>query len=128
MTLLGGAEVANGTARIVERDLFPVLGARPLLGRVFEAGDFDDANPRGVLLSHRLRMEQFNGDRTVPGGRVMLDNESCSVIGVMPEEFQFPTSFFSMWIADREKVTDPLKTQRNIIVRLKRLSDSLNEQ
>jgi putative ABC transport system permease protein len=37
----------------------------------------------------------------------------------MPREFQFPTSFFNMWIADREKVTDPLKTQRNIIGRLK---------
>jgi predicted permease len=119
VTLSGGLEPANGTARIVEPDLFPTLGARPLLGRVFTAGDFEDGNPRAVLLSYKLWQQQFNGDRGVAGRQVMLDNDSYSVIGVMQEEFQFPTSFFNMWIADREKVTDPLKTQRNLIGRLK---------
>jgi predicted permease len=120
LTLTGGSEPANGVARLVEHDFFPTLGARPMLGRVFEAGDFEDWGPRGVLISYPLWAQQFNGDPTVVGRRVLLDNDSYTVIGVMPQDFQFPTSFFNMWIADREKVTDPLKAQRNIIGRLKR--------
>lgn len=120
VTLSGGAQPANGTARIVEPDLFPTLQARPLLGRVFNAADFEEAGPRGVLLSYRLWQQEFQGDPGVSGRRVMVDGESHSVIGVMPRDFQFPTSFFNMWIADREKITDPLKTQRNIVGRLKR--------
>jgi len=119
ITVSGGIEPANGRARVVERDLFPVLGARAMLGRVFEPGDFEDGNPRAVLLSYKFWRQEFNGDPGVVGRQVMLDNESYSVIGVMPEEFHFPTSTFNLWIADREKPTNPLTTQRNIIGRLK---------
>jgi len=118
LTLTGGAEPVNGIARMIQKDLFPALGAQPILGRVFTPADFENANPRAVLLSYRIWREQFAGDPAVIGRRVMLDNDSYNVVGVMPSEFQFPTSFFNMWIADRDDAANP--TNRvNAIARLK---------
>ena len=117
-TMTGGSEPVNGIASMVHRDLFPTLGAKPALGRVFTAADFDDANPRAVLLSYKIWQEEFGGDPAAVGRRVMLDNESYQIAGVMPREFQFPTSFFNMWIPDREKMA-PADTKVSVIARLK---------
>ncbi|HWD99263.1 MAG TPA: ABC transporter permease, partial [Bryobacteraceae bacterium] len=57
MTLLGTAEPAGVFALEVEKDLFPTLRARPLMGRVFEAADFENGNPRGVLLAWKTWRE-----------------------------------------------------------------------
>ncbi|MES1262033.1 MAG: ADOP family duplicated permease, partial [Acidobacteriota bacterium] len=119
LTMTGGSEPVNGIARMVQKDLFPTLGSKPAVGRVFVAGDFEEGNPRAVLLSYRIWREEFGGDPGIVGRRVMLDNDSYNVIGVMPYEFQFPSSFFNMWIPDREKASDP-ENRVNVIARLKK--------
>lgn len=119
LTMTGGSEPVNGIARMVQSDLFPTLGSRPAVGRVFTAADFDDRNPRTVLLSYRIWQEEFAGDPGVVGRRVMLDYDSYTVAGVMPPEFQFPTSYFNMWIPDREKVAGGAEVKVNAIARLK---------
>lgn len=48
----------------------------------------------------------------------MLDNESYTIIGVMPRDFQFLTSLANVLIADRG-ITDPRITVRRVIGRLK---------
>ncbi|HZL56207.1 MAG TPA: ABC transporter permease, partial [Bryobacteraceae bacterium] len=119
MTLLGGSEPANVVARVIEKDLFPTLEAHPLLGRVFEPSDFDDANPRVVLLSSKIWRQNFQANAGIAGHRVMLDNDSYVVIGVMPEDFQFPTAFTTVWVANRDGAIDPRTTSRGVVARLK---------
>ncbi|MEJ7609250.1 MAG: hypothetical protein WKF37_24000, partial [Bryobacteraceae bacterium] len=46
------------------------------------------------------------------------DETAYTIIGVMPREFQFPTRFTNVLIADRG-MTDPRTTARGAIARLK---------
>jgi putative ABC transport system permease protein len=49
----------------------------------------------------------------------MLDNDSYFVIGVMPEEFTFPSAFTNVWVANRDGAIDPRTTARGVIARLR---------
>ncbi|HVW86765.1 MAG TPA: ABC transporter permease [Bryobacteraceae bacterium] len=118
MTMKGGPEPVNVVARAVESDLFPTLRAHPFLGRVFGVADFQNANPRTLLLTFKLWQEQFGGDRGVIGRQVVLDNDNYVIVGVMPPDFQFPTAFSNVLIPDRG-ITDPRTTARGLIGRLK---------
>jgi predicted permease len=90
-TLSGAGEPMHLKALVVSSTLLGVLEAKPLLGRGFEAQD-DQRGAHVVLLSHSLWRERFNSDPQIVGRSVTLDNKSFSVIGVMPEGFQFPPS------------------------------------
>src|SRR5580693_3414973 len=82
-TMTGMGEPASVVARVAEPDIFSTLGTRPLLGRVFSRGDFENGNPLTAVLTWDLWTKQFNADAGAIGRRVMLDNASYTVIGVM---------------------------------------------
>jgi putative ABC transport system permease protein len=73
------------TAVESDRDLFEVLGTRPLAGRTFR---IDDALV--AVISEPLWRSRFAGQADAMGGNITLDDRSFTVIGVMPEAFQFP--------------------------------------
>ena len=50
-----------------------------------------------MLLSYRLWQTQFGGDPGVIGRQVLLDAESYTVLGVMPQAFRFPSSDELYW-------------------------------
>jgi putative ABC transport system permease protein len=70
-------------------ELFPLLGAEPLIGRVFTRAE-DVPGHDVVVLSHRLWQRVFAGRQTVVGETVHLDRRPFIVIGVMPASFEFP--------------------------------------
>lgn len=72
----------------VTSDFFSVLGAEPLLGRMFRADDEVPGAPGSVLLSWPLWQRRYGGDRSVVGRLVLLNNEPVTIIGVMPAEFR----------------------------------------
>ena len=68
-------------------EYFDVLGARPVLGRVFRQSDDIPNAPRVVVLSHSLFMQRFGGDPAVIGRVVSINGEKHEIIGVMPADF-----------------------------------------
>jgi len=74
---------------IVSSNLFSVLGARPEIGRDFNANDDNQATAHGVIVSRPLWDRRFPGRRTVTGTTVTLDGNTLDVIGVLPAGFQF---------------------------------------
>jgi predicted permease len=84
-------------------DMFSVLGVSPIAGRTFNAGEDQPGNEHVVVLSHRFWQRMFNGDRGVVGQRLTLDGEGYTIIGVMPQDFQFAP----FW-ATRAEVWTPL--------------------
>src|SRR4029077_20172264 len=84
-----------GTA--VSYDLFPTLRVQPLIGRLFTETDDRDGAPGTLILSYQLWQTQFGGDPAILGRNVLLAAESCTVIGVMPRTFRFPTSEVLYW-------------------------------
>ncbi len=75
----------------VTASLFPMIAARPILGRGFHE---DDAAPFGhesvVLLSYGLWQKRFGGDPWVVGRSLHLNGRALTVVGVMAPGFRFP--------------------------------------
>ncbi|MGH9837351.1 MAG: ABC transporter permease [Blastocatellia bacterium] len=71
-------------------DLFTVLNAAPLAGRVFSRADEGPGANNVIVISHGLWQRGFSADPKIVGRRVTLDATSYTVIGVMPRGFRFP--------------------------------------
>ncbi|HEX4170691.1 MAG TPA: ABC transporter permease [Bryobacteraceae bacterium] len=82
----------------VSADFFHVLGIQPLLGRVFTRGEDVPNGPRLAVLSYGLWLQQFGGDRSVLGRNVQLNDESYTILGVMPESFNLPFAHADIWL------------------------------
>ncbi len=86
-------EGADGARRLdanfVGRDYFALLGASPLMGRVFGADDhaIGGATILPVVLSEGTWRQEFGADPAIVGKDVRLQNRAFTVIGVMPASF-----------------------------------------
>ena len=78
---------------LVSANTFDVLGARPLLGRMFNADEERSNGAPVAVLGYGLWESQFGADRALIGRRIMLNDVPVEVIGVMPEGFRLPTDF-----------------------------------
>jgi putative ABC transport system permease protein len=75
---------------LVTPGLLRALGVQPSMGRLFtEADDAVDHPAAAILISHRLWLRRFGGDRDILRRKVLMNGESTSIIGVMPPEFRF---------------------------------------
>ena len=88
-----GAQTVQG--RKVSAEFFDVLGVKPVRGRGFERADEQSGGGPGgfkVVLTHGLWQRLFSGKPDILGQTVQLDGRAFSIIGVMPEGFQYPFS------------------------------------
>lgn len=74
--------------------LLPLLGARPLHGRLLGAGD---AGSDAVLLSESAWRARFAADPGVIGRRIVLARGDATVVGVVAEPFRFPSRDTAVW-------------------------------
>ncbi len=78
--------------------LFPLLGVRPLLGRVFgEAEDREGAAPV-MVLGEGLWRDRFGGSPEVLGSTVRLDGVPHTVVGVVPATLDLPREDTNAWV------------------------------
>jgi putative ABC transport system permease protein len=73
----------------VSGNFLPVLGTQPVIGPGFPAGVFYSTD-RMALISHRLWLSRFGGDRAIVGRTIRLNDSEYEVAGVMPAGFNFP--------------------------------------
>jgi predicted permease len=80
------SEMVSG--ELVSGNYFPLLGIRPLLGRLFYTEDtlHTGANPF-VVLSYAYWMNHFGGDRHVIGRTIRVNNYPLTVVGVIRPGF-----------------------------------------
>ena len=91
--LTGDGEPVRVSVGQVTANTFAVLGAAPLLGRVItDAEDRPKAAPVAVL-GHGLWQGRYGGDPGIVGRRILLNDVSVEVVGVMPPRFRLPTDF-----------------------------------
>jgi putative ABC transport system permease protein len=94
--LVGFGEPVRIGGTAVTANVFSVLGARPMMGRVFDA-NARDRDEGSVVLSYGLWQSQFGGDPGVVGKTIRLDDTPRVIVGVMPAGFQFPTPNDQFW-------------------------------
>lgn len=88
LTVGRGPDLARVAALAASGDYFATLGARPALGRFFDADE--DAPPSGapvVVLGHAYWRRSFGADRAAVGRAIVLDGRPFTVIGVAPAGF-----------------------------------------
>jgi putative ABC transport system permease protein len=72
--------------------VFRTLGVPAAIGRVFEDSDGRPGGDRRVIMSAGTWARRFGSDPRILGRTVRLDDESYTIVGVMPEAFQFPAA------------------------------------
>ena len=89
--VLVNGEPERVTGAYVSTNLFSLLETSPVAGRAFTEADKD---ARLVVLSYAYWQRRFGGSPQIVNQPLTLDNETYTVIGVMPPAFQFPHPSF----------------------------------
>ena len=92
----------------ISADLFSVLGVKPLIGRSFLAADEKPGQDRVALISYGLWQRRFAGDHALLQKQITLDGLSYTVVGVMPNGFDFPIQ------PERVEVWTPLEQPEDL--------------
>ncbi len=74
----------------VSADMFPMLGVTPILGRNILPEETQPGRDREMILSYGLWVRRFHANRHVIGRRVQINGHETTIIGVMPDGFDFP--------------------------------------
>jgi len=81
---------------VVSPGVFPLLGADPVKGRVFTKAEGAEGRDDVVIISARLWQRRFNTDSTIVGNKISLNGRPHTVVGIMPEQFDFPLPLFNV--------------------------------
>jgi predicted permease len=99
MTMTEREEASRLEGMQISASIWQAIGARPLLGRVFDATEDAPGARPVIVLSNRAWKRFFQGDPGVIGRTIVQDDKFLhTVIGVMPEEFTFPYWQSDYWI------------------------------
>ena len=67
--------------------LLPMLGAKPILGRIFLPEEDQPGKPETVVLTYDFWQREFAGDPNIVGRRITLDGNLHTVVGVLSPAF-----------------------------------------
>ena len=87
--LTGAGEPERIAAQEVSASFFPVLGTAPVMGRNFAPAEDQPGGNRTAIISYGLWQRRFGANPEIVGQNVLLNNESYTIIGVLPANFQF---------------------------------------
>src|SRR6266545_2627512 len=97
VTLAGQGDPERIRITAATASLFPVLGARPLIGALFsERDEINDANV--VVISESLWRERFGAAPGVLGRSMLLDGHPHVIVGVLPERLAYPDRRSRAWV------------------------------
>jgi predicted permease len=123
LTSEGEPEAVQGS--VVSANLFATLGVKPLLGRCFRPAEDKAGSPPAVVLNYRFWQQRFGGDLNILDRQIVFDGQAYTVIGVMPQGFEFPiaptgTQLWANAVFDPNDPTTPRGNNfLNVLARLK---------
>ncbi len=95
--LTGSGEAERIVTGQVSADLFSVLRVNAAMGRVFTNEEDKPGTAPVVVLSYGLWQRRFGGQTSILNQPITLNTKAYTVIGVMPQDFQYP-SRVEMWV------------------------------
>ena len=87
--LTGDWEPERLQAARVSASLLPLLGVEPIAGRTFTAEEEQRGHHQVVLVSHGLWQRRFGSDPELVGQMLTLNDQSFTVVGILPPDFNF---------------------------------------
>ena len=77
----------------IDRDILPILGVQPALGRNFTAEEDIPNGPAVIILGDDVWRSRFSADSSVVGRTIQVNGRDRVVVGVMPAGFKLPLDF-----------------------------------
>jgi putative ABC transport system permease protein len=100
------------------------LGVQPVLGRTFLLTENQPGNDRVVVISHSFWQSHFGGDARIAGQSMILDNQSFTIVGVLPPSLEaLRLGRFKVWAplsVDPDQFRERHLRNRRVYARLKR--------
>jgi putative ABC transport system permease protein len=91
--LTGGGDPERLVGLRVTHNFFGSLGASVAKGRLFLPEEDQPGKNKVVVLSHGFWQRRFAGDSGIVNKNITLNDESHTVVGVMPQSFQYGREF-----------------------------------
>ena len=119
-TLTGVGDPVEIPGQVVTGQFFPILGVKPLLGRLLTMDD-DHPDSHVVVLSERLWRRRFDSDPAIVGRFINLRGVSYTVAGVVPAEFSYLDKTVELWVplGLRAEARTPRGRSISVVGRLK---------
>jgi predicted permease len=93
MKLTGKGQPKAATGIIVTQNFFQTLGVEPVLGRLFLSEEVRKGARPVVLLANPFWRQQFAADPAIVGKAIDIDGTPTTVVGVLPDNFDFGSVF-----------------------------------
>jgi len=97
VSVSGTSTPTRSAVSAVSPEFLDVFGVRPVLGRMFTPADARAGAAPTVIASHRYWTRYLGATQDLSALALKIDGTLCSVIGVMPADFAFPSST-ELWI------------------------------
>lgn len=98
---LGPASAGFAAERLIgsrfSAAMYEVLGVEPEIGRFYTRDEDSYGAASVVVLSHSLWQRRFDGDRNILGQTIEVDGIPTTVLGVMPQGFDFFPENADFW-------------------------------
>ncbi len=108
-------ELVHG--QVTSWNIFPLLGVEAARGRLFLPSDDRREASATVVLTWGLWKRRYGGDPELVGKTIVLDAKPYTVLGVLPEWFNYPDSKVQLWTPiyhERSPVVMALLTAHNL--------------
>ena len=90
MSLTGDGDAEEVEVKETTANLFAMLGVRPVAGRTFRPEEEQAGAAKVVVLSEGLWIRRYGSRAEIVGQHVRMNGENYTVIGVLPQRFDFP--------------------------------------
>jgi predicted permease len=87
VSLTGLGEAEQVSVELITSDFFPLLGVKPVIGRLLAPGEDEIGAAPLVLISAGLWERKFSSSSNVLGKGITLDGTEYTVVGVIPQNF-----------------------------------------
>ena len=103
----GGTEPQRISSAFMTASVIPLLQVSPILGRTFTEAEDLPKGPAVVVIGERMWRSRFGANRGVLGRPLEVNGQTRTIIGVMPEQFRFPTARTQLWLPYQLDPNDP---------------------
>src|SRR5579859_6534322 len=117
LTLTGAGEPAIVNTADVTPEIFPLLNAKPLLGRTLLPEDGKPGAAAVAVVSENLWSSRFGSNPSLIGQSIALDMRSFTVVGILPASFRYPEGapHQDVWISVmQDPLFGPLTSQPGV--------------
>ncbi len=84
-----GGDPVSEQSRYASAALLPMLGIKPVLGRLYTEAEDRAGAARVAVLDYGLWQRRFGGRRDIVGSTVQINGNDVTIVGVLPKGFAF---------------------------------------